>query len=176
MRYGLLNPSYIPEELQRDLRDLTRYRTRLLQEKSSAANRLHKILEDTNIKLSSVVTDIQGGSAKLMIVALIAENTDAEEIASLAKGTLRKKIPALVEALNGVVRAHHRFMLQEILDHLDQLNQKIHALNVRTDVLLGWPINRKNVLSHLKKHPPVIYFQKMIVNLCTSHRNNLLEY
>ena len=131
MRHGLLNPSYIPEEWQRDWRDLTRYRTRLLQEKSSAANRLHNVLEDANIKLTSVVTAIQGVSARAMIEALIAENADAESIANLAKGVLRKKIPQLVEALTGHVREHHRFLLKEILEQLDGLNQRIHALNVR---------------------------------------------
>ena len=131
MRHGLLNRSYIPEEWQRDLRDLTRYRTKLTQEKSSAANRLHKILEDANIKLSSVVTSIQGVSARAMIEALIAETTDAEAIANLAQGKLRKKIPNLVEALNGFVREHHRFMLKEVLEHLDELNQRIQAINVK---------------------------------------------
>ena len=131
MRHGLLNRSYIPEEWQRDLRDLTRYRTKLTQEKSSAANRLHKILEDANIKLSSVVTSIQGVSARAMIEALIAEATDAEVIANLAQGKLRKKIPTLVKALNGFVREHHRFMLKEVLEHLDELKQRIQAINLK---------------------------------------------
>ena len=77
MRLGLLERSFIPDVEQRDLRDLTRYRTRLMQEKSAAANRLHKTLEDANIKLTSVLTDIQGVSARLMLEALIADEQDA---------------------------------------------------------------------------------------------------
>lgn len=129
MRYGLLEKSFIPDEWQRDLRDLTRYRTRLIQEKSSAVNRLQKILEDANIKLSSVVSDIKGVSARLMLEALIADNMDAIQMADLAKRRLRAKIPQLVKALTGFVRDHHRFMLQEILNHLDELNARITALD-----------------------------------------------
>jgi transposase len=131
MRLGLLERSFIPVVEQRDLRDLTRYRTRLMQEKSGAANRLHKVLEDANIKLTSVLSDIQGVSARLMLEALMAEETDAPQIAELAKGRLRSKIPRLVEALTGQVRSHHRFMLHEVLTHLDQLNARLHTLDLR---------------------------------------------
>jgi len=129
MHYGLLQPSFIPDEWQRDLRDLTRYRTRLLQERSSAVNRLRKILEDANIKLGAVVSDIQGVSARAMIDALIADNLDPGQMAELAQRSLRKKIPQLVEALTGLVRPHHRFMLQEVLMHVDELNGRITSLN-----------------------------------------------
>jgi transposase len=105
MRLGLLNNSFIPEEEQRDLRDLTRYRTKLTDERSAAVNRVQKVLEDANIKLSSVVTDIQGVSARRMMAAIIAEETNSEELAELAKGRLRSKIPALVEALTGHIIA-----------------------------------------------------------------------
>lgn len=135
MRHGLVNRSFIPEEWQRDLRDLTRYRTRLIQEKSSGVNRLHKILEDANIKLSSVVTDIQGVSARHMLEALIGNEMEVPEMANLARGTLRKKIPALVEALTGFVRPHHRFMLGELLHHLDQLKERIQTLDSRIESL-----------------------------------------
>ena len=129
MQYGLLNRSFIPDEWQRDLRDLTRYRTRLIQEKSSGVNRLHKILEDANIKLGNVVTDIQGVSARAMIEALIGNEMEAAQIADLALRTLRPKIPLLVEALTGFVRSHHRYMLQEILQHLDELKTRIVSLD-----------------------------------------------
>ena len=138
MQYGLLNRSFIPAEWQRDLRDLTRYRTRLIQEKSSGVNRLHKILEDANIKLSSVVTDIQGVSARAMLEALIADEMDARQMAELALGTMRPKIPLLVEALTGFVRPHHRYMLEEILQHLDELKQRISSLD-RQIHLVGTP-------------------------------------
>ncbi|MCO5182087.1 MAG: IS110 family transposase [Candidatus Promineofilum sp.] len=131
MSHGLLERSFIPEESQRDLRDLTRYRTRLKQEKSNAANRLHKILEDANIKLTSVATSIQGVSARLMLEALIADEQSPEEMAQLAQKRMRSKIPQLVEALTGQVREHHRFMLQELLYQLDSLNQRIETLDRR---------------------------------------------
>lgn len=131
MQMGLLEQSFIPDVEQRDLRDLTRYRKRLIEDKSTEANRLHKILEDANIKLTSVLSDIQGVSARLMMEALIENEQDAPQIAELAKGTLRKKIPKLVEALSGQVRGHHRFMLQQTLTHLDELNAHIHNLDER---------------------------------------------
>ena len=129
MSHGLLERSFIPPTEQRDLRDLTRYRTKLLQEKSNAVNRLHKVLEDANIKLTSVATDMQGVSARLMLEALIADEETPEQMAQLAQKRMRNKIPQLVEALTGRVRPHHRFMLQEILLHLDSLNQRIETLN-----------------------------------------------
>ena len=135
MRYGLLEHSFIPDEWQRDLREMTRYRTRLIQEKSSMVNRLHKVLEDANIKLTSVVSDIQGVSARLMLDALIADNMDTLQMAELAKRRLRNKIPQLVQALTGHVRDHHRFMLQQILAHLDELNEHISTLSQQIRVV-----------------------------------------
>lgn len=131
MRLGLLARSFIPDVEQRDLRDLTRYRTRLTQERATAANRLQKILEDANIKLASVVSDIQGVSAHAMLEALIGGETDAAVMAELALGRLRAKIPALEAALTGRVREHHRFMLRELLDHLAHLGQCIETVNAR---------------------------------------------
>jgi transposase len=104
MRHGLLKRSFIPDVEQRDLRDLTRYRTRLIGERSSASNRLQKILEDANIKLSSVATDIQGVSARAMLEALIRGETDTTQLAELARGRLRSKIPELEAALAGRIR------------------------------------------------------------------------
>ena len=129
MRYGLLKKSYIPDVEQRDLRDLTRYRTQLIGERSAASNRLQKALEDANIKLSSVVSDIQGVSARAMIEALIAEEPDPEALAEMARGRMRQKIPELVEALTGHVRDHHRFWMKELLHHIDDLNERIDELN-----------------------------------------------
>lgn len=131
MSYGLLERSFIPPVAQRDLRDLTRYRTQLLQAKSRTANRLHKVLEDANIKLTSVASDIQGVSARLMLEALIADEQSPEEMAQLAQKRMRNKIPQLVEALTGRVRAHHRFLLQELLTQLDRQNECIVTLNQR---------------------------------------------
>ena len=129
MRLGLLERSFIPDVEQRDLRDLTRYRTRLTQEKSRAANRVEKILEDANIKLSSFVSDIQGVSARAMLAAMIGGEEDVEKLAEMARGRMRPKIPQLMEALTGMVRDHHRFILDELLTHIDHLNERISKLN-----------------------------------------------
>jgi transposase len=131
MSFGLLKRSYIPVVEQRDLRDLTRYRRRLVEERTSASNRLEKILEDSNIKLSAVVSKLQGVSARAMIEALIAGETDTAKIADLAKASLRSKIPELEAALVGQIREHHRFMWRELLYHLDELNVRIAAINER---------------------------------------------
>ena len=131
MSVGLLKRSYIPVVEQRDLRDLTRYRRRLVEERTSASNRLEKILEDSNIKLSAVVSKLQGVSARAMIEALIAGETDTAKIADLAKASLRSKIPELEAALVGQIREHHRFMWRELLYHLDELNVRIAAINER---------------------------------------------
>lgn len=135
MQYGLLERSYIPGEEQRDLRDLTRYRTRLIGERSAASNRLHKLLEDANLKLTSVVSDVRGASSYAILQALIAGQEDPEALADLAKARLRDKIPQLVAALQGRVREHHRYMLREVLEHIDELNRRIHSLNLRIQEL-----------------------------------------
>jgi len=135
MRVGLLNNSFIPDEEQRDLRDLTRYRTQLTNERSTTVNRVQKVLEDSNVKLAAVVSDIQGVSARLMLEAMIVGNEESAELAEMAKGRLRNKMPLLVEALTGHVRPHHRFMLAELLAKLDQLNQGLQHLNERIEQL-----------------------------------------
>jgi transposase len=131
MRHGLLKRSFIPDVEQRDLRDLTRYRTRLVAERSSASNRLQKILEDANIKLSSVASNIQGVSARAMLEALIDGETDVAKLADLAKRRLRSKIPKLEAALAGHIREHHRFMWREVLYHLDELNERLATLDAQ---------------------------------------------
>lgn len=131
MGFGLLKRSFIPDVEQRDLRDLTRYRRRLVEERASASNRLEKILEDSNIKLSAVVSKLQGVSARAMIEALIAGETDTAQIANLARTRLRSKLPELEAALVGQIRDHHRFVWRELLYHLDELNVRIAAINER---------------------------------------------
>jgi transposase len=111
MRYGLLQASFIPPQGQRDLRDLTRYRTKLVQERSREVNRVQGVLERANIKLASVATDIMGVSGRAMLEALIAGRPDAATMAELARGRMRTKIPVLEQALTGVVREHHRRLL-----------------------------------------------------------------
>jgi len=111
MRYGLLQASFIPPQGQRDLRDLTRYRTKLVQERSREVNRVQGVLERANIKLASVAIDIMGVSGRAMLEALIAGRTDAATMAELARGRMRTKISVLEQALTGVVREHHRRLL-----------------------------------------------------------------
>ncbi len=134
MTYGLLKRSFIPEVPQRELRDLTRYRRRLVEERTATSNRLEKVLEDSNIKLAAVVSRLQGVSARAMIAALIAGETDAAQIADLAKASLRGKIPELQAALEGQVRDHHRFMWRELLSQLDEINERIAVVNERITV------------------------------------------
>jgi transposase len=131
MRIGLLKRSFVPDVAQRDLRDLTRYRRRLVEERTAASNRLEKILEDSNIKITAVASKVQGVSVRAMLEALIRGETDTAKIADLARTRLRSKIPDLQAALVGQIRDHHRFMWQELLYHLDELNVRLHALNER---------------------------------------------
>jgi transposase len=125
MLHGMLRPSFIPPKPQRALRDLTRYRTRLVQERARTVNRVQKLLEGANIKLASVVTDIMGVSARAMLEALRAGQNDAAVMAELARGRLRNKLPELEKALTGLVGAHHRFLLSQQLAHIDFLDEQI---------------------------------------------------
>ncbi len=136
LQNGLLKPSFIPVVAQRDLRELTRYRRHLIQEHTQEANRVHKLLEDANIKLGNVATDILGVSGRTMLEALIEGNTDSEGLAQLAKGRLRLKLESLEQALTGHLRDSHRFLLRMLLDHLDELAERISALNAEIDRLM----------------------------------------
>jgi len=129
LAHGLVRGSFIPPEPIRDLRDLTRYRKSLIDERVREINRLQKLLESANIKLSSVATDILGVSGKAMLEAILSGNTNPEVLAELAKGRLRKKLPLLKEALQGRFRPHHRFMLEQILLHLDFLDEAIAQMS-----------------------------------------------
>jgi transposase len=129
LQHGLLKASFIPPQSQRDLRDLTRYRTALVRERARLVNRLQKVLEDANLKLAGVATDVMGVSGRAILEALLSGQTDTEQLAELAKGRLRRKIPQLKQALRGRVREHHRFMLTEQLSHIDYLDEAIERLN-----------------------------------------------
>jgi transposase len=126
---GLLARSFVPPKPIRALRNLTRYRKAQIGERQREANRLHKILEDTGIKLDCVATDILGASGRAMLDALVAGTTDPEVLAELAKGKLRKKIPALREALVGRFDAQHALIVSAILAHLDFLDEQIELLS-----------------------------------------------
>ena len=129
MLHGLLRASFIPPKPQRVLRELTRYRTTLVRERARIVNRVEKLLESTNIKLSSVVTDVMGVSAKAMLSELAAGATDPQALAGLAKGRLRNKMKELEAALRGTVDEHHRFILAQQLGHIDFLDEQIEAMS-----------------------------------------------
>lgn len=127
--HGLLKASFIPAKPQRDLRDLTRYRVNLVQERARVIQRLQKVLENANIKLASVATDVLGVSGRRMLEELVSGNTDAATMADLAKGRLRNKLPELEKALTGVVATHHRFLLAQHLVHIDFLDEQIEQVS-----------------------------------------------
>jgi transposase len=125
LRHGLLTGSFVPERPQRELRELTRYRTSLIRERTAAANRLQKTLEGANVKLASVATDILGKSGRQILAALVAGETDGMVLAQLAQGRLREKIPQLERALVGGVGEHQCFLVAEQLAHIDYLDEAI---------------------------------------------------
>ena len=122
---GRLAGSYVPPVAIRVLRDLTRYRTKLVQYQSSIANRIQRLLEQCNVKLASVASDVLGVSGQAMLRALAAGETNPQRMADLAKRQLRKKIPALQLALEGCLLPHHRFLLSDMLEELDHIGSKI---------------------------------------------------
>ena len=131
LRHGLLRGSFVPDRAQRELRELTRYRTSLVQERSAEVNRLQKTLEGANIKLGDVATDIMGLSSRQMLAALVGGETDAAVLAQLAQGRLRDKLPALERALRGPVGPHQRFLLAQQLAHIDFLDAAISEVSVQ---------------------------------------------
>ena len=141
MEAGLLRGSFVPPKPQRQLRTLTRYRKTQIAERQREANRLHKALEDTGIKLDCVATDILGKSGRAMLDALVAGTTDPEVLAELARGKLRAKLPALREALEGRFEPLHALLIGAILAHLDFLEEQIGLLSdaIEEQVRPFWP-------------------------------------
>jgi transposase len=129
LRHGLLRASFVPNRPQRELRELTRYRTTLIRERAAEANRLQKTLEGANIKLGSVATDVLGVSGRHMLAALVAGTSDPTSLAELARGKLRDKLPLLERALTGRIGPHQRFLLAQQLAHLEHLDALIERLN-----------------------------------------------
>ena len=131
LRHGMIRPSFIPERAVRELRDLTRRRRQLIGENSRERNRIQKVLEDANIKLGDVLSDVLGLSGRLMIDALLEGVLPVEEIAQLAQRKAKQKIPDLIVALRrNRLTDHHRFLLRHALRHLDFLEVEIEGLNV----------------------------------------------
>jgi transposase len=137
LQHGLIRGSFIPAAPIRALRDLTRHRTSLIEERTRALNRIQKVLEDANLKLAAVASEILGASGRAMLEALIAGETDPQALAELARGTLRRKRAALVEALRGRVQDHQRVLLRTLLGQVDHLNGAIDELSAEIRRRLG---------------------------------------
>lgn len=142
LQHGLLQPSFVPSRAQQELRDLTRLRTSLVQDRAQQINRVHKVLQEAGIKLSGVLSDLMGVSGRAMLAALAAGESDPERLASLAHPSLRPKHAQLVRALQGEVRPHQRFLLHELLaliasldgsiGHLEEeIEQRLHPFEQR---------------------------------------------
>src|SRR5262245_8803072 len=137
LEHGLIRASFVPPGPIRELRDLTRYRKVLIQERTRHANRLHKVLEDAGIKLASVASRLLGASGRAMLDALVSGTTDPALLADLARGKLRRKLPALRQALAGRFRAHHAFLVSQLLAHLDYLDEAIATVGSQIDVAMA---------------------------------------
>ena len=135
--HGLLRGSFVPPAGIRELRDLTRYRKRLIQTHTAECQRIHKTLEDASIRLGSVASDVLGVSGRAMLRALLDGERDPKVLAELARGRLRNKLPALREALRGRVSAHHALLVRLALDHIEQLERSITALDAEVDRVIG---------------------------------------
>jgi transposase len=135
LQCGLLRGSFVPPAAIRELRDLTRTRTTMEDEVTAVVNRIHKVLEDANIKLSTVASDIMGVSGRAMLQALVNGETDPHRLADLAQGRLRSKRAALIEALRGRVTDHHRFLLGRFMQQVSFLEQEIATFDQRVEAL-----------------------------------------
>jgi transposase len=125
---GLLKASFVPPPAIRELRDITRYQVQQVRDRAQEVNRLYKVLEDAGIKLSSVATDVMGASGRAMLDALLQGTTDPTVLAELARGRLRKKLPALRRALHGRFRRHHAFLVEQILAKIDFLDETLDRI------------------------------------------------
>jgi transposase len=133
LQYGLLSPSFVPPPEIRELRDLTRQRTQIVREHAAVANRIQKTLEEANIKLASVASDVLGVSGRAMIRAIIDGQDDASRLAELARRRLRGKIPELKKALHGRITDHHRFLLRALLDQIEFFEGLIARFDARIE-------------------------------------------
>jgi len=139
LEHGLLRGSFVPPEQVRRLRDLTRYRKKLIQNHTAECQRIHKNLEDAGIKLDSVASDVLGVSGRAMLRALLDGERDPKVLADLAKGVLRKKIPELHKAMRGRFGQHHAVLIGIILDHIEHLEAAIAALDTQIDDVMAEP-------------------------------------
>ena len=152
IRCGLVRKSFVPPKWQRALRDLTRYRRKLVEAQASERNRLQRLLETCNVKLASVASDVFGKSGREMVRALIRGEASPEQMARLARGGLRNKLDALVLALRGNVEAHHRFMLEMQLNRVEEIEANIAVVDSRIDEAME---PHREVFERLKTIPGV---------------------
>jgi transposase len=137
LQHGLLSASFVPPPEIRELRDLTRQRAQLVAQRATVVNRIQKVLEDANIKLSDVATDVMGKSGRAMIEAMIAGQEDPEELADEARGSLRGKRPELVAALRGSVTEHHRFLLGSLMGQVRFLEGELGRFAARIEARMA---------------------------------------
>jgi len=154
LRHGLVRPSLIPPQEQRDLRDLTRERTNFVRQRATLVNRVQKVLESANIKLGDVASNIMGLSGRAMLAALAAGETDAAKLADLAKCRLRDNLPALEAALTGQFRDHHRFLLGELLRQIDHLDATLAAFAAQIEAAVA---NQQEALALLDSIPGIAH-------------------
>src|SRR5260221_3821562 len=137
LQHGLLRASFVPPRPQRELREVTRYRSKLVAERARLVNRIQKVLEDSNVKLASVATDITGVSGRAILQALLDGEDDPEVLAELARGRMRSKHDKLAQAVQGTLRDHHRFLLTSQLRQLDFYDLQIAKLDQEIARRLG---------------------------------------
>jgi transposase len=153
LAHGLVRPSFIPPRAQRELRDLTRYRTTFVRERVNLVNRVHKALEGANLKLASVATDIMGVSGRAILAALLAGETNPAVLAELAKGPLRKKRAQLEQALCGHLQPHHSFVLTELLAQIDSLDESIARFTAQIEATCAHDADEAEVVALLDGIP-----------------------
>ncbi len=136
VEFGLVRPSFVPPREIRELRDLTRYRKSVIEERAREVQRLHKVLEDAGIKLSSVASKVLSASGRAMLEALAGGERDPVVLAEFAKGRMRSKIPQLREALEGRFRTHHAIIVAEMLARIDHADDSIERISQRIDEVI----------------------------------------
>ncbi len=173
LEHGLVRGSVVPPVPIRELRDLTRYRAALIGEHTRETNRLRKVLEDAGIKLASVARDVLGVSGRAMLDALTRGTRDPEVLADLARGALRRTLPALRQALAGRFRPHHAFLVSQVLAHLDYLDEVIETLSTHLDEVMApfaEAVHRLDTIPGVNKRTAEVLIAEIGVDMACSRR------